>query len=115
MSKTKKNETKQNYPFPSKREILAKIETDAKTAVTSLLTIHELDAAMCSQKKAVEALAVEVTETGVKRAVEDEDLVERCRTVALRYGRRLAKEARAKAIEKNPELAELAEKFGANV
>lgn len=106
--------TGKSYPFTSKREIIANIDSDAQAAVTALSTIHSLDAAMCSQKKLVSDLAAEIKEAGEK-AASNSDLVSRCRDVARRYGRRLAADARAKVLEAQPELRQVAVLFTADV
>lgn len=101
-----------SYPFPSKREIIAQIDSDAGHAIAALVQIHKLDAAMCSQKKAVSDLAAEIEAAG-NGAAKDESLVNRSRAVARRYGRRLAQAQRAKILESNPELRPVAELFTA--
>ena len=102
------------YPFPTKAEIGALIESDAQEALTALVTINNLDAAMSSQKKLVADLAGEVKDAG-KEASSNKDLVSRCRAVAKRYTRRLAKDARAAALAKNPELKPFVALFSATV
>jgi hypothetical protein len=102
------------YPFPTKAEIGARIESDAQEAITALVTINSLDAAMSSQKKLVADLAGEVKEAG-KGASENKDLVSRCRAVSSRYTRRLAKHERSLLLDKNPELKPFVALFSASV
>lgn len=102
------------YPFQSKREIVESIDSDDKAAVAALVQVHTLNAAMCSQKKQVSDLAARALELG-DGASQDAELVQSCRAIARRYGRRLALESRAKALLAQPELASLAERFSANV
>lgn len=100
------------YPFESKREIAHRIIDSDKEAVAALTQLHQLDAGMCSQKKAIATLAGRVAEAG-EGAASDAALVSDCREMALHYTRRLAKESRAKALQSNPELSELADLFSA--
>lgn len=102
------------YPFPTKAQILARIEGDAQEALLALVTINSLDAAMSSQKKLVADLAGEIKEAG-KGASENNDLVKRSRAVASRYTRRLAKHERSQLLAKNPELKPFVALFSATV
>lgn len=110
----KDKEAPVKYPFQSKREIVEAIDSDDKAAVAALVQIHTLNAAMCSQKKLVSDLATRALELG-DGASQDPELVQSCRAIARRYGRRLALQARAVALAAQPELASLAQRFSANV
>lgn len=103
-----------NYPFASKRDLVAQIDSEASAAISALVRINALDAAMCSQKKHVAELAAKVAEAG-NDAASNRALVGECRALARRYGRRLALDARAQTLASNPELSAVAELFSANV
>lgn len=100
------------YPFTTKAQIAARINSDASEAFSALATINSLDAAMSSQKKLVRDLCTEVSEAG-KGAADNKDLVSRVTAVALRYTRRLAKHERALALKANPDLKPFVKMFSA--
>jgi len=110
---TETTETKKSYPFASKREIVDGIMSNDDQAVQALVTIHTLEAAMCSHRKRVAALAARVAES--ENPTDDAGLVAECREVASHYGRRLARHARAQAVESNPDLAGFVETFSAKL
>lgn len=116
--------TTNNYPFTTKKEIIAQLATDPEACKQALVvlfnrqTAHEQDtASTLSRNKAgfMSSHAVHGTRIA-KLIIAGEDLSEedvaRCQTIAPRYSKQLAAEARKSALEANPDLATAGAVFG---
>jgi hypothetical protein len=117
------NPTSNNYPFTSKKDIKARIVTDYSYACACIVTLfnlqtaHEQDtSSTLSRNHAGFMSSHAVHGTRIAKALiagealTDED-VARVTTIAGRYTKQLAAQARQDAIEADPELAVKAAAF----
>lgn len=114
------------YPFRSKKSILAEIASDDAFALHCLTVIHarqteyEQEAKTTKDRNArgfMSSHAVRGSELAAKvnsgEELTDED-VDKARALASRYGKQLAQHYRAEQIAADPALAEVAKVFSAN-
>lgn len=117
------NNTNQ-YPFTTKKDIAAQLATDPEACKKALVvlfnrqTSHEQDtASTLSRNRAGFMSSHAVHGTRLAKAIiagedlSDEDLA-RCQTIAPRYSKQLAAQARREALEANPDLAAAGAVFG---
>lgn len=114
-----------SYPFDSKSQIVARVQSDTEYALKCLLVIDRLQTFdeqldkvtryknargwQSSHAKWGSLLAAKVR-SGEMLTPEELD---RAVSMTARYGKQLAAYARAEMIEANPDLAEIARKFSA--
>jgi len=127
--KTRKKRVNKNpkpYPFRSKKDIVAQVESDDEFCVRCLSILYDRQTAseqsngstetrnrqgfMSSHAVVGTKLAKKAAEEGT---LEGEEL-EQARTITARYGRQLAAHFRAEECAKDPSKAELAALFSAN-